>query len=105
MANETANERMARLSEKMKTLEKSDIEMSEAIKSMNKIISISNGTQSLVDQMRDMRKMVEGFIDEYKAEQQAIKQNAAKWENRFAGIAMSIIQWAIIAYLTIQVTK
>jgi len=107
MADEPANERLARFSEKMRTLEQSDVRMTEALKEqsnaiyeMHKIISVSNGTQSLVDQMREIRRLVTDFISEYKAKETLRIEEAKKWDGRTWAIVSSVIQWGIIGYLS-----
>jgi hypothetical protein len=107
MTEETNNERMARLSEKMRTLEQSDVRMTEAlkeqgmaIKEMHKIISVSNGTPSLVSQMHDIRRLVTDFISDYKAKEALQIENEKKWDGRTWSIIQSVVQWGIIAYLT-----
>ena len=106
---EDVNERLARFSEKMKTLESNDLRMAdsikqleEGIKSIHKIVSISNGTPSLVEQMREIRKIVTDFILDYNTKEVDRTEQAKKWDGRTWGIIQSVIQWGLIAYLSVK---
>jgi uncharacterized protein related to proFAR isomerase len=60
--NETHAERLARISEQVRVLQQSDIEMAEAIKSLNKIVVVGNGVPSLSETVRALSKTMTEFI-------------------------------------------
>jgi hypothetical protein len=82
---ETQAERLARLSERMATLQASDVEMAKALETLNKIVITGNGVPSLTEQVRGISKQITEFImtqNLLTQKQIAEKEDDKKWWRR-----------------------
>ena len=93
--NETHAERLARISEQVKVLQQSDIDMAEAIKTLNKIVVVGNGIPSLSETVRALSKTLTEFIAAESARQndrrKEDEENRKWWRRLIIGASVTTI--------------